>query len=313
VVDQVRSDSYFRDPTTGTARDNSSGLITPQVFRDAMLSMRDFGKVKTSQYGTSSSTLAIDCTYDVHEILLNHSITSLSFTNRRATNLIWPNTDLQHSRWILAANSTLTASQTDPIGTSTAYRFLCTQLTSSALRTSFEALSGVSYTTLWWLKNNGVAGCNIGFSDDVSQAVEFGGLNVTTTGTWTRYSTSFTAATTATHYAMLDNQANTILSDVLVWRPQVYASDLLPNSALFEDTLYDTTSAPVGEANILTLILKQDGVGTRTIAWPANVLWAGGPTDPVLTPTPGAYDMVSLASWDGGARWFGVLGGKVFA
>lgn len=315
MVDQVRSESYLRHPTTGAMKDNTTGLITPQVARDEHVSVRDFAKSKIRKFGTSSTTLNIDCTYDTQEIQLNHSISTLTFSNRRPVNLVWPNNDLQHSNWIIGANTTVTAGFTDPIGTSTAYRIQMAasgNVPGTVFEQAFEAVAGANYTGLIWAKENGVTSLpDWGFDNTLDTTLSLAANQFTPTGSWARYSVAW-VGTAGTRYLELDNRGGTTAVDILIWRPQLYASDILPDDLLLEDTFYDTTASPVGEATQLTLILKQDGVGTRTITWPSNVLFPSG-TDPTLSTIAGAYDIVSLVSYDGGALWFGVLGGKAFA
>lgn len=63
-----------------------------------------------------------------------------------------------------------------------------------------------------------------------------------------------------------------------------------------------------GKAGSLTLILVQDGTGSRTITWPASVKWPNG-TAPTLTTTASAVDVVQLVTVDGGTTWYGFLAG----
>jgi hypothetical protein len=53
-----------------------------------------------------------------------------------------------------------------------------------------------------------------------------------------------------------------------------------------------TFTAPSNPCS-LTLILVQDGTGSRTATWPASVLWAGG-TAPTLSTAANAVDIVSF-------------------
>lgn len=57
-----------------------------------------------------------------------------------------------------------------------------------------------------------------------------------------------------------------------------------------------TFTAPSNPCN-LVLVLKQDGVGSRTATWPATVMWPGG-TAPTLTTAAAGVDIVSMY-WDG--------------
>jgi hypothetical protein len=67
-----------------------------------------------------------------------------------------------------------------------------------------------------------------------------------------------------------------------------------------------------GRAGTLTLILRQDGSGGRTLAWPAAVKWAGG-QPPALSPDPDAVDIFALVTRDGGTTWYGFVAGLGFA
>ncbi|WP_440105435.1 hypothetical protein [Acidovorax sp. BL-A-41-H1] len=58
-----------------------------------------------------------------------------------------------------------------------------------------------------------------------------------------------------------------------------------------------------------TLLLKQDGTGSRTVTWPSSVRWPGG-TAPVITATAGRTDVVSFVC--DGTYWLGFLGGQNF-
>lgn len=67
-----------------------------------------------------------------------------------------------------------------------------------------------------------------------------------------------------------------------------------------------------GKAGSLTLILKQDGTGSRTFAWPASVKSAGG-TDPTISSAANAIDIYTLLTTDAGTTWYVFTGGQAFA
>ena len=71
------------------------------------------------------------------------------------------------------------------------------------------------------------------------------------------------------------------------------------------------TSPASGAMRSLTLLVLQDGTGSRTITWPGSVKWgnAGAPT---LTTTASKMDIISLFTVDGGTNWYGALGAKGF-
>lgn len=60
-----------------------------------------------------------------------------------------------------------------------------------------------------------------------------------------------------------------------------------------------------------TLILKQDGTGSRTVTWPATVKWASG-TDPVLSTPASSIDIFSFVCAETNV-WYGFTAGKAMA
>jgi hypothetical protein len=54
----------------------------------------------------------------------------------------------------------------------------------------------------------------------------------------------------------------------------------------------------------LTIYVKQDGTGSRTATWNANVAWASG-TAPTLTTTAGATDVINFRWNEVLAKWIG--------
>lgn len=67
-----------------------------------------------------------------------------------------------------------------------------------------------------------------------------------------------------------------------------------------------------GRAGWVTLILRQDANGGRTVAWPAAVKWSGGQA-PMVSLSAGAIDVYRLLTVDGGATWLGFCVGQDFA
>lgn len=63
-----------------------------------------------------------------------------------------------------------------------------------------------------------------------------------------------------------------------------------------------------GVTHALTLVLRQDATGTRTVTWPASVKWAAGAA-PTLSTAGSAIDVISLLSVDDGTTWFGFAAG----
>lgn len=83
------------------------------------------------------------------------------------------------------------------------------------------------------------------------------------------------------------------------------------NITLTANTTLGFTSIPTGTWSI-TIILRQDGTGSRLVTWPANTKWAAA-TAPTLSTAASAVDVVTLMTIDAGTTWFGFLGGKGMA
>jgi len=82
---------------------------------------------------------------------------------------------------------------------------------------------------------------------------------------------------------------------------------------LTDDCTFTFSNPPdAGSAGSFTLILRQDGTGSRSVTWPGSVAWAGG-TGPTLTTTANAVDILTFVTVDGGTTWYGMLAGADFS
>ena len=72
-----------------------------------------------------------------------------------------------------------------------------------------------------------------------------------------------------------------------------------------------TNPGTSGVAVSFTLMLKQDGIGSRTATWPGTVVWSGG-TTPTLTTTASKTDMFTFFTVNNGTTWFGFTAGLNF-
>lgn len=90
------------------------------------------------------------------------------------------------------------------------------------------------------------------------------------------------------------------------------ASTGVMDITLTANTTLTLSGAVTGQSWGVTLILRQDATGSRTVSWPSGTKWAGGAA-PTLSTAANSVDIVSLFSVDGGTTWFGALGGKAFA
>lgn len=58
-----------------------------------------------------------------------------------------------------------------------------------------------------------------------------------------------------------------------------------------------------------TLVLVQDGTGSRTATWPAAVKWPAA-SAPTLTTTASRRDVLTFVTYDGGTTWLGFVAGQ---
>lgn len=79
-----------------------------------------------------------------------------------------------------------------------------------------------------------------------------------------------------------------------------------------QTSLTITNPPASGTAGFLTLIITQDGTGSRTTAWGAAFTFPGG-TDFVASTAAGAVDIFTFMTINGGTTWRGFEGGKAFA
>ena len=92
----------------------------------------------------------------------------------------------------------------------------------------------------------------------------------------------------------------------------------LTNGNVFELTLTGnctyTFSNPPGSGigGSFTLIQKQDGSGSRTVAWPASVDWAGG-EGPTISSGANDVDVFTFVTTDAGTTWYGFTAGQDFS
>lgn len=62
----------------------------------------------------------------------------------------------------------------------------------------------------------------------------------------------------------------------------------------------------------IELYLRQDATGSRTVTWPASVVWPGG-TAPTITATASNYDKYIFRTIDGGTTWEGGTVGQAYS
>ena len=65
-----------------------------------------------------------------------------------------------------------------------------------------------------------------------------------------------------------------------------------------------TLGAAGAGGSAITVILRQDGTGSRLVTWPVSVSWVAG-SAPVLKTAAAAQDLVTLFTEDGGTTWGG--------
>lgn len=68
------------------------------------------------------------------------------------------------------------------------------------------------------------------------------------------------------------------------------------------------TGSTASKACSMTIIVRQDGTGSRTLTWPASVKWPGS-TAPTLSTGASKVDVITLVTVDNGTTWLGFTAG----
>lgn len=68
-----------------------------------------------------------------------------------------------------------------------------------------------------------------------------------------------------------------------------------------------------GTAGSFTLILTQDGTGSRTATWPSSVDWSSGAAPTLTTTATTGVDILTFLTIDAGTTWFGFVAGQAMA
>lgn len=74
---------------------------------------------------------------------------------------------------------------------------------------------------------------------------------------------------------------------------------------LTSNCTFTLTGFTTGNPDFLTLVLRQDATGSRTVTWP-TITWIGSGIAPTLQTAAGSVDSVVLFSFDGGTTVYGI-------
>jgi hypothetical protein len=76
-----------------------------------------------------------------------------------------------------------------------------------------------------------------------------------------------------------------------------------------------TFSNPIAsdDCTSFTLILTQDGSGSRAVTWPASVDWAGGTAPTLTTTATTGVDILTFLTVNAGTTWYGFVAGQAMA
>lgn len=99
------------------------------------------------------------------------------------------------------------------------------------------------------------------------------------------FSTQVSFGAKTAYFTETDN-GNSGTSDTIDWGASNKQKSTLTGNCTFVFT------APTGPCSLI-LKLVQDGTGSRTVTWPANVKWPAG-TAPTLTTTAGRVDIITF-------------------
>ncbi len=84
------------------------------------------------------------------------------------------------------------------------------------------------------------------------------------------------------------------------------------NVMLTANCTFSFVGATPNTACSFILLLKQDSVGSRSVAWPSNIIWDTGAA-PALSTAPDSEDDLEFLTINGGSTWRGYFIGKSMA
>lgn len=108
------------------------------------------------------------------------------------------------------------------------------------------------------------------------------------------------------HTNALGNTAATATIDL------EYGNVITATLAVATTTFVFSNPIASDDASSFTLILAQDGTGSRIVTWPATVKWAGAAAPTLTTATTG-IDVFAFTTIDGGDSWYGFTAGLAMA
>ena len=70
-----------------------------------------------------------------------------------------------------------------------------------------------------------------------------------------------------------------------------------------------TNPPPAGQSATVTIFITQSGSNVYGVTWPATIKWSSG-LEHQMTPVLNTTDIVSFTTVDGGATYYGFIGGQ---
>jgi hypothetical protein len=121
-------------------------------------------------------------------------------------------------------------------------------------------------------------------------------LQVSGTTRSTTYRETYTTASSSSGSLTIDTSLGNIF--------QVTLTEVITSTTF-------SNPPPSGTGYGMTVKIIQDST-TRSIAWPASVVWSGD-TTPTLSSSSGAVDIFVFFTHDGGTTWYGFTGGQAMS
>lgn len=202
----------------------ASGMNTTAAIGDYIWAWGSQLEAGTSYMTRPSSYIPTVDTFSYRQSLASYRDSTDGLIKYAGFNILTYSNAFTNAAWQRGGNTTLTANADyAPDGTNTATRIKMPTGAGTWMSQQFTAVAGTTYIFSVYAKStSSTPTLNLVFEPTFGAGTPLSGsTNITATGTWTRYSITYTAAASTTYVVTIENQGNNVAVDALIWGAQL--------------------------------------------------------------------------------------------